>query len=152
MQVDYANWDAPRDVKLGCAVMIHASTTGGTFSFTIYEEDCEFMDDLCKEVGWKPTSWANQKNTLSAVARELESWGYLHSSMHKRNEETMEMNEPTRWKVYQIQHKYRFRLNPELFPHYTPARPPESELNYILDRVFRYEGFIPLVVESKPTP
>lgn len=83
------------------------------------------------------------RKTLSAVAGKLHSWGYLDRHEHHRNEDTMEIGEPTRWFIYSMPYKYQMRLKPEAFPHYNPARSANSEISYILRRVFNYE--VPLV-------
>lgn len=137
--------DMPRDVRIAKAMLEYLSEPdirGEPFrmAFTMYEEDCEVMFELCEEAKWNTwKKWEHMRSTLSAVASKLADWRYLIRIDCRHNQESMENGEPSRWYAYELPYKYRARLNPSAWPRYKPERTPEEEMVFILWRVFDYE-------------
>lgn len=136
----------PRDVRIAKALLEYLatpSTLPGSplqIAFTMYEEDCEVMDDVCKAAHWEPRNWKHMRTTLSAVASRLASWRYLTRHEVRHNQEAMEQGEPRKWYVYELPYKYRARFNPDAWPNYRPEWSPEDEMAYLLRRVFDFEA------------
>lgn len=136
----------PRNVRIAKAMLEYLSEPDMRgeplrIAFTMYEEDCEVMIELCKEAGWGTwKKWEHMRSTLSAVASKLADWRYLRKIDCRHNQEAMENGEPARWFTYELQYKYRARFNPSAWPMYKPERTPEEEMAYVLLRVFDYDA------------
>lgn len=143
--IDLPTHDMPRDVRIAKTMfeyLSEPSTIPGEalrISFTMYEEDCDVMREICELAQWNPKNWDYMRSTLSAVASRLVPWRYFTRSEMRHNQEAMEQGEPTKWYVYEMPYKYRARLNPQAWPNYKPDWPPAEELAYMLRRVFDYE-------------
>lgn len=139
---------APLDVRLAVALMLYAASDVQMsepkfplqLSFTMYEDDCEAMNEVCRMANWNPKRWEHQRATLSRIACKLADYRYLERRQRTRNEEAMENGEPARWNVYSMPLKYRAKLNPTAWTGYKPDWPPVDELAFMLRRVFDYEG------------
>lgn len=136
----------PRDVRIAKAMLEYLSEPDIRgqplrIAFTMYEEDCEVMMEICVKAGWKTwKKWEHMRSTLSAVASRLAKWRYLQQMDGRHNQEAMENGEPARWYVYELHYKYRARFNPSAWPLYKPERTPAEEMEYVLQRVFGYES------------
>jgi len=110
-------------------------------AFTMYEDDCDVMLELCKAANWNDwKKWEHMRKTISAVAATLENWRYLRRFDCRHNQEAMEPGEPAKWYTYELNYKHRAQLNPTAWPLYSPSWPPAQELAYILRRVFKYDN------------
>lgn len=138
---------APRDVRIAKAMLEYLAQPANyrndpmRIAFTMYEDDCDVMIELCKYAGWESRKkWEYMRSTMSAVACRLARWGYLRKIDCRHNQEALENGEPARWYAYELHYKYRAKFNPTSWPHYRPDRAPADEMAYLLERVFEYEG------------
>lgn len=135
----------PRDVRIAKAMLEYLAepAVGGgatRIAFTMYEEDCDLMTELCKAADWTSWGkWEHMRKTMSAVASQLANWRYLRQMDCRHNQEAMESGEPARWFSYELNYKHRAQLNPAAWPNYHPQWSPADELAYMLRRVFDFE-------------
>ena len=143
--IDLPTEDMPRDVRIAKAMLEYlaepdASGIATRIAFTMYEEDCDLMTELCNAAGWSSwRKWEHMRKTMSAVASQLANWRYLRQMDCRHNQEAMEAGEPARWFTYELNYKHRAQLNPTAWPNYKPQCSPADELAYMLRRVFDYE-------------
>ncbi len=143
--IDLPVQDMPRDVRIAKAMLEYLAEpdiSGDAIhiGFTMYEEDCDVMMELCKSAGWTSwKKWEHMRKTLSAVASRLADWRYLRQYDCRHNQEAMEYGEPAKWFSYELIYKYRSKLNPAAWPNYKPDWTPEEEIAYMLRRVFDFE-------------
>jgi hypothetical protein len=137
--------DMPRDVRIAKAMLEYLaepdiSGNAMRIAFTMYEEDCDVMVELCESAGWTSwKKWEHMRKTLSAVASKLADWRYLRRMDCRHNQEAMEYGEPAHWYAYELHYKYRARFNPAAWPLYKPEWMPAEEMAFLLRRVFDYE-------------
>lgn len=143
--IDLPVQDMPRDVRIAKAMLEYLaepdiSGNPVRIAFTMYEEDCDVLTELCKTADWTSwKKWEHMRKTMSAVASRLAAWRYLRQYDCRHNQEAMENGEPSKWYTYELIYKHRAQLNPTAWPNYKPDWMPAEELAYMLRRVFDYE-------------
>lgn len=144
--IDHPMHDMPRDVRIAKAILEYLAEpdiSGNPIriAFTMYEDDCDVMLELCKSAEWTSwKKWEHMRKTLSVIASRLANWKYLRQFDCRHNQETMEYGEPANWYSYELIYKHRAQLNPTAWPNYKPDWTPAEELSYMLRRVFDYEA------------
>jgi hypothetical protein len=102
----------------------------------VYDYDCDFLMALAADLNlpknFPTTSYLNR---LRRVCRRLEVCGLLSGRVSSCHAEYL--GEPRVLKSYEFGDPgYAFRLAPDLHPHYTPIGKVETELDFLLDRVY----------------